>query len=98
VLGGRIVSAHWTALPEEGNKDKYQASVDGDYGMVANSDAQSRWYKQADQAADRLIRTQDPAAVSVSSDGSTDAISGVSITVGSFYELAEEALEQGPEA
>lgn len=98
VLGGRIVSAHWTALAEGGGKDKYQASMDGEYGMLQNGDAQAAWYEQADRAAARLVREQSPNAVRVNSDGSTDAISGVSITVGGFYELAEKALRQGPES
>jgi major membrane immunogen (membrane-anchored lipoprotein) len=97
VMGGRIVAAHWTALAEGGGEDKYTASENGNYGMVANSGATVHWYEQADKAAQLLLERQDPAAVPVNNDGTTDAVSGVSITVGGFFELAEKALDQGPE-
>lgn len=95
VIGGHIVAADWDGIPEEGEKNKDQASADGDYGMVENGNAQAPWFEQADKAEAYLLETQDPTAVSYSDDeGHTDDIAGVSIHVGEFFELAEEALEE----
>lgn len=91
VEDGYIVDAHFDAIPEEGGKMKYLASVQGDYGMVANSDATDRWYVQADRAAAKLLDTQDPSKI-VTSGGNVDAISGVSITIAPHFELAQQAL------
>jgi major membrane immunogen (membrane-anchored lipoprotein) len=90
VMGGYITDAHFDALAEEGDKTKYVASVQGEYGMMANSDAQWPWYVQVDRAAARLVEMQDPAEVLDA--GGVDAVSGVSVTANSFYELAQEAL------
>jgi len=91
VENGYITEAHFDAIPEEGDKMKYLASVQGDYGMVANSDAQSRWYVQADKAAAKLLEMQDPGKI-LKSGGGVDAISGVSVTIAPHFELAQKAL------
>ncbi|MDZ7794500.1 MAG: FMN-binding protein [Spirochaetia bacterium] len=91
VENGYIVNAHFDAIPEEGDKMKYLASVQGDYGMVANSDAQSAWYVQADKAAAKLLEMQDPGKI-LKSGGGVDAISGVSVTIAPHFELAQKAL------
>ncbi|MFO8063241.1 MAG: FMN-binding protein [Spirochaetota bacterium] len=90
VIGGYIADAHFDSLPEEGDKTKYVESVQGEYGMVANSDAERYWYEQMDDLAAYLIDTQDPAEAL--DTGGVDAVSGVSVTGNVFYELAEEAL------
>lgn len=93
VVSGRIVSAWWDALPEAGGDPKKAQSVSGEYGMVANSDAQSEWHVQAALAEEWLLENQDPTAISLDEQGNTDAISGVSIHVDGFFELAQKALE-----
>lgn len=90
VMGGYITDVHIDSLPEEGDKTKYVESIQGDYGMVANSDAQWPWYEQADRAAAYLVEIQDPARAT--RQANADAISGVSVTVNYYYRLAEEAL------
>jgi major membrane immunogen (membrane-anchored lipoprotein) len=92
VISGRIVAAYWNPVNEEG-QTKNEASEAGEYGMVANGGAQAPWFEQADAAEAALLETQDPSAIPVDDEGSTDAISGVSITVSVFLELAAEALE-----
>lgn len=91
VENGYITNAHFDAIPEEGDKMKYLSSVQGDYGMAANSDAQAAWYVQADRAAAKLLEMQDPMKVMESGDG-VDAISGVSVTIAPHFELAQKAL------
>jgi major membrane immunogen (membrane-anchored lipoprotein) len=93
VVSGYIVAANWNSIPEEGGKKKKQASMEGEYGMVANSNAELHWYEQAARAEQYLLETQDPTDISYTDDGATDAISGVSITVDEFFTLAQEALE-----
>ncbi len=92
VENGYIVDVHFDGIPEDGDKMKYLQSVQGDYGMVANSDAEDRWYVQVDRAAAMLIETQDPSRI-VSSSGNVDAISGVSVTIAPHFQLAQQALD-----
>jgi major membrane immunogen (membrane-anchored lipoprotein) len=93
VVSGYIVAAYWNPYDEEG-RDKYEVSKAGEYGMVERGGAQAPWWEQADAVEAKLIETQDPTAVSRDEEGNTDAISGVSIHVDSFFELADEALEE----
>ncbi|NBF40259.1 MAG: FMN-binding protein [Spirochaetes bacterium] len=90
VMGGYIADVHFDNYAEEGDKTKYVASVQGEYGMVENSGAQWPWYEQADRAAAYLVETQDPAQAV--RQANADAISGVSVTVNYFYNLAQDAL------
>ena len=91
VENGYIVEAHFDALAEEGDKPKYLASVQGEYGMVANSGAEDYWYEQVDRAAAYLLDAQDPGRI-VRSGAGVDALSGVSVTIMPHFELAQEAL------
>lgn len=91
VSEGYIVDAHFDALPEEGEKPKYLASVQGEYGMVANSDAEERWWVQMDRAVAELLIRQDPSQLT-ERQSRVDAIAGVSVTIMPHFELAAEAL------
>lgn len=93
VSAGNIVRVNFSGVNEAG-EDKRQNSIDGKYGMVANGGAQAEWHEQAAIAEQYLIEKQDPAAVSFNEEGKTDAISGVSISLKSYYDLAAKALEQ----
>jgi major membrane immunogen (membrane-anchored lipoprotein) len=93
VVSGYIVAAEFDALPAEGDKNKEEASIDGEYGMVANSNATVPWYEQMRAAEEWLIQNQDPAELAIADDGSTDAISSVSVTVGGHFDLVQQALE-----
>ncbi|AZK44916.1 FMN-binding protein [Paenibacillus lentus] len=93
VSAGNIVRVNFSGVNEAG-EDKRQNSIDGKYAMVANGGAQAEWHEQAAKAEQYLIEKQDPAALSFTEDGKTDAISGVSISLKSYYDLAAKALEQ----
>ncbi|WHX49786.1 FMN-binding protein [Paenibacillus woosongensis] len=93
VSAGNIVRVNFSGVNEAG-EDKRQNSIDGKYGMVANGGAQAEWHEQAAKAEQYLVEKQDPAAVSFNDEGKTDAISGVSISLKSYYDLAAKALEQ----
>jgi major membrane immunogen (membrane-anchored lipoprotein) len=92
VISGYIAAIYWNPVNEEGT-NKYQASVDGEYGMVENSDAQAPWFEQADAAEAAIIEAQDPMAIELDDEGYPDAISGVSVHIDALVELTEEALE-----
>jgi major membrane immunogen (membrane-anchored lipoprotein) len=92
VIGGRIVAAQWDETNQEG-QSKDQLSKDGEYGMVANSDATLFWHEQANAAEAWLLGSQDPSALDLNDQGRADAISGATITVAAFKELAQKALE-----
>lgn len=96
VEDGSITTAHWTAAHRQGGTDKYTRSENGNYGMMERSDAQAPWYEQADATVEWLLDRQNPAEMVLDNEGGTDAISGVSITVSEFFELVEQAIEEGP--
>lgn len=92
VMNGKIVAVQWNGIHKDGGADKVTRSKDGSYGMKANGKAQAEWHEQALKAEQYLLEKQDPAAIAIAQDGKTDAISGVSIHVNGFVELAIKAL------
>ena len=57
------------------------------------------WWVQAERVEQHLLKSQDPAKIKYSNnDGNTDEISGVTITVDDFFNLANQALKQGPKS
>ncbi|MTI48505.1 MAG: FMN-binding protein [Firmicutes bacterium] len=96
VKDGKIVSADWEGVSENAGKTKSQASEDGEYGMVENGGAIAPWYEQAEVAAKYLVDNQNFDAIEFDAEGHTDAISGATIGVKEFADLANKALAQGP--
>ena len=94
VSGGEIVDAKWTPASRTGGPDKYQYSLDGDYGMERV--AQWPWHEQADAVVQHLLSTQNPYDIEFNDDGEADAISGATMTVDYFFELAQRALSGSP--
>jgi major membrane immunogen (membrane-anchored lipoprotein) len=90
VVNGRIVSAIWNAVHRAGGDSKFTRAVKGTYKMNAK---QGEWHIQAPRVAAELIRLQDPAKFTIKADNKTDAISGVSITMKEFADIAAEALK-----
>lgn len=84
VTSGYIVSASWDALAENGGKNKAQASMDGEYGMVEKAGAIAPWFEQANAVEAKVIMSQDV--------NQPDAISGATIGLDPFYTLLNEAL------
>ncbi|MDR0269204.1 FMN-binding protein [Paenibacillus sp.] len=97
VESGKITQANWNYVSAKGGPDKKAADKAGNYGMKA-AGGSSEWYEQAEKTEQFLIEKQDPAAIEVKGDGTTDAISGVSVHVKEFTSLAEQALSAGPAA
>ena len=54
---------------------------------------QGEWNVQSEKMAAALVKAQEVSKIAVKADGKTDAISGVSVTVGEFFKIAAEALK-----
>ncbi|OPA76961.1 FMN-binding protein [Paenibacillus selenitireducens] len=93
VLNGNIVAANWDGLSKDGGDTKKKLSQDGKYGMKEKGNALAEWHEEAAAAEKFLIEKQDPSAFALKDDGKSDAVSGVTITVSPFVDLATKALE-----
>lgn len=96
VEGGKIADVEWNAANVNAGEDKVSQSKSGAYGMEENGGAQAAWWEQAEAVEKALIDSQNLSSLTYNEDGYTDAVSGVSIHINDFVELAEEALENGP--
>lgn len=92
IAAGNIVEVNFSGVNEAG-EDKKQFSIDGKYGMKAGG-ASAEWHEEIALAEQYLIDQQNPASVTFDDKGKTDAISGVSISLQSYYDLTATALEQ----
>ena len=92
VINGYIVAVDWNGVHKDGGDDKDTQSKDGRYGMKEKGKAIAEWHEQAEKVEAFLLEKQDPAAVTLKDGGTTDAVSGATIKVNAFVELAKEAL------
>lgn len=92
VANGKVIYAYFSGVNAKG-EDKQTFSKEGKYGMKA-AGAQGEWHEEAIKAQDYLIEKQDPAAITLKDDGTTDAISGVTIHIKDYVTLAQKALDQ----
>jgi major membrane immunogen (membrane-anchored lipoprotein) len=90
IVNGRIVSAFWNEVHRAGGDSKFMRAVKGTYKMNAR---QGEWHIQAPRVAAELVKLQDPTKYTIKADRKTDAISGVSITMKEFADIANEALK-----
>lgn len=92
IAGGKIVAVNWDADKEDGTTTKKQESKNGTYIMTETG---KKWHEQAQIMEDELIRTQDVSKlVYDSASGKTDAYAGVSVAIGDFAKLAQQALDK----
>ena len=82
---GYIIAAHWdTTIPSDLNlTEEEQSYVD-------------QWNEQANLLEQHLIQLQDPTQITFNEENKTADISGVTIEVHQFIELATKALAGGP--
>jgi major membrane immunogen (membrane-anchored lipoprotein) len=92
VTDGYIATVDWNGLNKKGGDDKKTVSKAGNYGMKANGGSLAEWHEEAALVEKFLIEKQDVAAITLKGDGKTDAISGATIAVSDFVELATQAL------
>lgn len=93
VINGNIVAANWNGVKEGSEKDKKTTSIDGEYGMVEKGKASAEWHVQAAAVEAYLIENQGFEGLSLNDEGKTDAITGASISVNGFVDLATKALK-----
>lgn len=97
VKDGKIVSVDWNGASVNAGKNKKATSMDGGYPMVEKGGASAPWHEQAALVEKYLVDTQKPEAINFSdADGHTDSITGATIKVKDFAELAQKALSAGP--
>lgn len=90
VSDGSITAVNWDCVKEDGTK-KSVLSENGEYVMTEDGPT---WKEQAEALAEALIENQSLDFLTTDEQGKTDAVSGVSISVGEFISLAEQCLAQ----
>lgn len=93
VINGFIVAANWNGTSNASDKDKKATSIDGEYKMVEFGKAIAEWHEQVVLVEGFVTDVQDIEALTVNAEGKTDAVSGVTIAVGGFADLAKQALK-----
>ncbi len=92
VVNGRIVDVLWNGTSKDPKKkSKLVEALEGRYGM-AKAAKKGEWNVQAAAVEAAIPKAQDPAAINVRKDGTSDAISGASIHVTAVF-LAIDALK-----
>lgn len=89
VEDGLIVSVNWDATHKDGGDAKKARSVSGEYDMKNDG---LKWHEQAEAMENALLYFQDASKIALSNEGTPDAVSGVSIHVNAFVELAAKAI------
>ena len=90
VKDGKITEVVWESVGEDGSK-KSVLSENGEYVMTENGPT---WKEQAEAMAAALVENQSLDFAKLNEQGKTDAVSGVSISVGGFVDLAQQCLNQ----
>ena len=96
VKAGKITSIVWNGVSNTGLADKATAVAQGAYPMVKYGKAKTEWNVQSKAVTDYIVKTQDVGFSKFNAEGRTDAISGASIHVKSFFGLVNEALASAP--
>lgn len=90
VKEGKITEVVWESVGEDGSK-KSVLSETGEYVMTEDG---LTWKEQAEAMAAALVENQSLEFVNLNEQGKTDAVSGVSISVGGFVNLAQQCMNQ----
>ena len=90
VKDGKITEVVWESVGEDGSK-KSVLSESGEYVMTEDGPT---WKEQAEAMAAALVENQSLDFAKLNEQGKTDAVSGVSISVGGFVDLAQQCLNQ----
>lgn len=90
VKDGKITEVNWESVGADGSK-KSVLSENGEYVMTEDG---LTWKEQAEALSKALIENQSLSFLNINEQGKTDAVSGVSIAVGGFANLAEQCLKE----
>ncbi|MDC7290105.1 FMN-binding protein [Blautia schinkii] len=87
---GKITGVTWDGVTEDG-QSKAKLSETGEYTMTEEG---LTWKEQAEALAAALVENQALTALPMDDQGKTDAVAGVSISIGGFLNLAGECLRE----
>lgn len=90
IKDGRIVQVTWDATQTDGGINRAKSSVDGSYVLPDNKVI---WAAQAYAMQNKLIEVQDPAKIAIKSDGTTEVVTDVTVSVNAFLTLANKCIE-----
>lgn len=88
VKDGKITEVNWDSIGEDGTKK----SVLAETGVYVMTEDGLNWKEQAEALANALIENQSLSYFTMDEQGKTDVVSGVSISIGSFLNLAEQCM------
>jgi major membrane immunogen (membrane-anchored lipoprotein) len=94
VLNGTIVDVLWNGIlqgmPASVNPSKMITSRANGYPMTG---AKKAWHVQAASSAEALVKNQDPNKIKLKANGTPDGISGVTIQVKEYVDVAKAAVQ-----
>lgn len=90
VQDGKITEVNWDCVDAQGNK-KSVLSEKGEYVMTEDG---LTWAEQSEALAKAVIENQSLNFLTMDEQGKTDAVSGVSINISQFVDLAGQCLVQ----
>lgn len=90
VKDGKITEINWDAVGADGST-KSVLSENGEYVMTEDG---LTWKEQAEALAKAVVENQSLSFLNLDEQGKTDAVSGVSISVGGFISLAEKCMNE----
>ena len=90
VTDGKITSVNWDGVAEDGSL-KSVMSENGEYVMTEDGPT---WAEQSKALAEALVENQSLSFLNPNAEGKTDAVSGVSISVNGFINLAQQCIDQ----
>ncbi len=90
VKDGKIAEVNWEAVGADGST-KSVLSENGEYVMTEDG---LTWKEQAEALAKAVVENQSLSFLNLDEQGKTDAVSGVSISVGGFISLAEKCMNE----
>ena len=104
VVNGTIVDVLWNGvlqgMPASVNPSKVITSMSANgmgYPMPNGKnnalDPKKAWHIQSPRVSDALVKAQNPDSIKTKSDGKPDAISGVTIEINHFLNVAKQALQ-----
>ena len=90
VENGKITQMNWDSISEDGTK-KSDLAKNGEYVMTEDG---LNWAEQSQALTDAVIENQSLEFLTMDEQTKTDAVAGVSISVGSFEQLARQCMEE----
>lgn len=90
VKEGKIENVSWDEKNDDGDSKKTE-SLKGEYDM---SEDGLKWHEQVELMENHMENIQSPSKIKLNSDGTTDAVSSVTIRVDGFLRLVDDCIMQ----